>query len=149
LARYFSGSYVFYRFVPDGTTEMHEMSLASNVVEIALATASQNAATKIKQVNISIGEYALVQEEQLQFCLDVLAQGTLAEGAKFILKAKRGSILCEVCGYEGPAKPPEEAIPGFVFSFVCPRCGGLRTRILDGRDVIVEGITVERETKKS
>ena len=124
---------------------MHELSVASTIIDIVLETARQNQAMKISQVEISLGEYALVMEDQLKFCLEIVSDKTAAEGTNWKFKSQRGKILCEECQYKGHAKPPDDALHGFLFSFECPKCGSAKTKILDGRDITVDRITVERD----
>ena len=49
---------------------MHEFSIASGLVEKLLDFAEKNPDKKIVEVRVAIGEFTLIEEEQLRFCYE-------------------------------------------------------------------------------
>ena len=57
---------------------MHELSLTRNIVSIV----SEHAAGKpVKRIALSIGPYACVEKQALNFCFDIAKEGTVLESA--------------------------------------------------------------------
>ncbi len=121
---------------------MHEFSLAQAVVETVLRVAREHGAVSIEEVNLEVGEVALVNMDQLQWHMRMLAQGTIAQDALFKWVLVRATICCGECGYEGPIS--HEAIGDSSHSevpvFQCPHCGSPHTRILKGRELRIVDI---------
>ena len=61
---------------------MHEMSLAENVREIIEDAARARGFRRVRRIVLEIGELAAVETEALQFCLDVVLEGSVAAGAQ-------------------------------------------------------------------
>ena len=118
---------------------MHELSLADSIVNTALDVASEHKATSIKRVTVEIGSFALVIKEQLRFCIEILAENTIAAKAEFELLTIPGVLHCAECNFEGPVKDVEDSTFGQAL-FLCPNCESLGTRILSGRDVVVRSV---------
>ena len=57
---------------------MHELGLTRNIVAIV----SEHAAGRsVKRVKLAIGPLACVEREALNFCFDIVAEGTVLAGA--------------------------------------------------------------------
>jgi len=57
---------------------MHELGLTRNIVAIV----SEHAAGRsVKRVKLAIGPHACVEREALNFCFDIVAEGTVLAGA--------------------------------------------------------------------
>lgn len=61
---------------------MHEMSLAEHVREIIEDAADAQGFRRVRRIVLEIGELAAVETEALQFCLDVVLEGSVAAGAQ-------------------------------------------------------------------
>ena len=55
---------------------MHEMSIASSVMEAVQREAETRGAVRVASVGLRIGDLAAVDEDSLRFCFDVLVQDT-------------------------------------------------------------------------
>lgn len=87
--------------------QMHEFSVMSQIIDVVLKEAESRGAEKIQEVNLEIGEFTFLGEEQLRFAFDVLTRGTIADGAELKMVTQAGTIECE-CGYSGLPERPEE-----------------------------------------
>ena len=61
---------------------MHSLSLAQDILRAALAEAEKHDAKRIKTIGVTIGDETFSESDSLQFCLETVAKGTIAEGAR-------------------------------------------------------------------
>ena len=61
---------------------MHESTVCREIVDIVTDAAAANDITQVYEVIVSVGEYSCINESQLNFYLDVMAQGTCMEKAR-------------------------------------------------------------------
>ncbi len=121
---------------------MHEFSLAQSVVETVLEVARQHGALAVEEMNLEVGEVALVNMEQLEWHIRMLTQSTVAEGVRLRWRTVPATILCLGCGYQGlvghKEMDPQSHLEIPVFQ--CPECDSPNTRILSGRELRVVDI---------
>ncbi len=118
---------------------MHEYSMMTQIVDSILGEAKQRNATKVEEVDLEIGEYTLLGEEQLRFAFELMTRDTILHGAKLNLKRIRGKIKCHTCGYEGPMPVNEDSPHRTVPVLSCPSCNGV-AEITEGRECLVRNI---------
>ena len=130
---------------------MHEFSTAVGIVETITNVAKENKATRIKKVELVVGEFSMLNTEQLKFAFEIAAEGTLAEKADLIIEAQKGEIDCKDCGFKGPVETQKKEVDHFVVDLVnifeCSKCKSNNTKISGGRDIYVKNIEVELGTK--
>ncbi|HCB12797.1 MAG TPA: hydrogenase maturation nickel metallochaperone HypA [Gammaproteobacteria bacterium] len=113
---------------------MHEMALAESILNIVEETARNQAATRVTGLRLEIGELANVESEALQFCLDVVLRGSLADGAQVEILTIPGQGQCLECG----------AIVRLSTLYdPCPQCDGYPVRPAGGQEMRVKDIRVE------
>lgn len=115
---------------------MHEIGIMEHTLEIAITSAKEQNATKIKQITMNIGKLSGVIPDALEFAFDVLKKETIAQNA--ILKIKIIPVVC-FCNTCKQNFSPSEWI------FECPHCHQFSNNILQGKEI--ELIAVEIETK--
>ncbi|MDP2423499.1 MAG: hydrogenase maturation nickel metallochaperone HypA [Bacteroidales bacterium] len=113
---------------------MHELTVATGIIELAEATLRQNGMHKIHAINIVIGELTCVDESALRFALDPASKGSPLEGADINIIWVKALARCEHCSTEFQPK-------GFIME--CPQCKGLETNINKGRELYVKSIEAE------
>ena len=127
---------------------LHEYSTAQTIFNTVIEVAKENNGKKVEKIVVEVGEYALLNTDQVEFWLEVLGEKTIAEGMKVEFVKIPGKISCEKCGYNGPVKPPtEEDIALHTLgepSFSCPECESLFTDILAGREVILKNVIITK-----
>ena len=105
---------------------MHELSLMESVRDLALEQARAHGTSRIAAITLRIGSLAGVEPEALRFAHGVVMAGTAAEGAVLRIEAVPARFLCEPC-QEPFAAPQGDCL--------CPRCGALSRRLLQGREL--------------
>lgn len=113
---------------------MHEMSIAINLVDLAVKTAQQNQAKKINSMVLELGSLAGVVREALEFCFESACKGTLAEGAKLEIMTVQGDAYCENCGRH--FKCDQIAAP-------CPKCGEYVFNIQGGKELKLKSVNID------
>jgi len=118
---------------------MHELSIMTQIVDSVLSEAAKRHATKVEEVNLEVGEYTLLGEEQLKFAYLVLSRDNkILQSSKLTIRKLKGKIKCK-CGYEGIASPTEEAPHKISPILECPQCKG-GAEITEGRECIIRNI---------
>ena len=76
---------------------MHELSITRNIVAIVSERAN---GAKVTRVTLEVGKLSAVIPEAIRFCFDVVAQGTVLEGARLEVIEVPGRGRCRVCGLD-------------------------------------------------
>jgi hydrogenase nickel incorporation protein HypA/HybF len=121
---------------------MHELSMAQGIFTTVMDTAEANDATEVTKVIIEIGRLAMINPEQLSFLLDVIKEDTIAENADFEINEIPVEIDCKDCDYKGNVSL--EGLDHYAPIIRCPKCDSPRITILNGRDIIVKNIIIEK-----
>ena len=117
---------------------MHEFSVMSQIVDSILSEANKRKATKIEQVDLQVGEYTMLGEEQLKFAYEVLSKDTILRGSKLNIGHIKGKIEC-ACGYRGRIEPSPDSPHRIVPILECPKCKGA-AKIVEGRECVIRNI---------
>lgn len=113
---------------------MHELSITESILNIALRHAQQAGAKRIASINLVMGKFSSVVDDSVQFYWDMIAAGTIAEGAKLNFTRIPAQMTCRDCGH---AFEPDDQ------TFHCPQCLSLRVKITQGEELRVESIDIE------
>lgn len=112
---------------------MHELAIAGHVVDIAVRHADGR---KVTKVYLKVGHLRQIVPSALTFSFDLVAQGTLAEGADLILDEIPATGRCRDCGTESTLR---------AFPFQCSSCGGMSLEITQGEELYVESLEMEEQ----
>jgi hydrogenase nickel incorporation protein HypA/HybF len=112
---------------------MHEVSMMQNTLDLAIAQAKQNRATKVERLTMKIGELSGVIPEALEFAFEVLTPGTIAENARLEINSIPVVCYCQNCD--------RDFQPGADI-FVCPQCQQISSNVTSGRELELASIVV-------
>lgn len=113
---------------------MHELGVTQNILAIALRHAEEAGATRITRLSLVVGELSSIVDDSVQFYWDLIATGTLAEGATLEFRRVPAMLRCNDCLHEF----------GLDYeTFLCPRCGSNRVAIAGGEEFYLESIDVD------
>jgi hydrogenase nickel incorporation protein HypA/HybF len=113
---------------------MHELSITESVLRLTMAEAEKHGASRISLIRLKVGAMTHVEPASVEFYLEILARGTIADGVRLEIEQVPLRASCRDCGSEfGPAE----------FNFACPGCGGTQTEFFSGRELYVDSIEVE------
>jgi len=79
---------------------MHEFSMVNQIFKKCLQVAKANNATNISEVNLEVGDFALIVEIYAEQAFDTLKKGTIAKNAKLNIKRTPGVIHCKSCNQD-------------------------------------------------
>ncbi len=122
---------------------MHELSMASNLIDIAINEAKKRNSTSVIEVNLIVGKFSMLSMEQLRYCYELLIKGTILENSKLNIEHEDGKIHCDNCNFEGPLQFKEEPEYHIIFpTLVCPKCKA-PAEIISGRDCYIKSLRVK------
>lgn len=113
---------------------MHEMSLMQNVLEIVLEAAENQGFDRVRKITLEIGDFSGVDPQAMEFCFDVVMEGSIAAGAALEIVRKPGEAWCMQCGRQ--VEISERFDP-------CPHCGSFGLKITGGQEMRVRELEVE------
>ena len=113
---------------------MHELSIAQSIVEMVEEVARREGATRVSSINLRLGAMSSVVEEALQFSFEVVAAGTVAEGARLAVEQVSLVVFCPTCDAESTLSSPV---------FTCPRCGHPAHTLVSGKELEVTSVELE------
>ncbi len=113
---------------------MHELSIASSVLEAVAKQAERRPNSKIVKVGLRIGELAAVDRDALSFGWEVLTKDTEWQGLELEIESIPRRQRCTVCSHEFAA-------PDFMTA--CPKCAELMTVTIAGDELDIAYLEVE------
>jgi len=116
---------------------MHEMGIAMQVVEIAVASIPEALkSVRVKSVRLKIGRLSSVVPDSLRFCFDIVSKESAIAGAVLEIEEIPVTAVCKACGnrwtIEGPA-------------FSCPQCGQGSIQLTSGQELDIASIEIEED----
>lgn len=124
---------------------MHDVTAAQQIAHQVLAAARERGASRVERIALALGAMTMLDPESLQFWLEQILRGTIAEGAQVQIEVRPLSVRCKACGFEGEAPVPDDPIYHLMpFVPACPECGAEGLQVLGGSECIVESIRVRR-----
>jgi hydrogenase nickel incorporation protein HypA/HybF len=69
---------------------MHELGMVQNLIEQAVGSAGGR---PIRQIHVALGQFSDVSPESLEFCFELLRDGTAAAGASLVIRPEAGRSL--------------------------------------------------------
>jgi hydrogenase nickel incorporation protein HypA/HybF len=112
---------------------MHELSVASAVVETAIKHAGGRPVTVVA---LRVGRLRQVVPESLRFYFDIVTRDTPCEAARLELEEIELALRCEECDHGWVAEAP---------IFRCAECGSSYVHIEAGEELYVDYIEVEEQ----
>lgn len=116
---------------------MHEMSIAQQIVKIALASVPDDSTwDRISCVNLTVGKLTAIGTDSLRFCYEVVTKNTVLGGSRLHITEIPVRAHCSGCGNAWTVEEPD---------FTCPKCRGGNVELLSGRELHIESIELSEE----
>ena len=113
---------------------MHELPITQKIVKIADEHCRENGGSRVLKVNMVIGDYSGYVGEAIRTYFDIIAEGTLCEGASFEFTKVEPKLRCRQCG---------KLFKKQLLSFECPYCGGPGEKSEGGSEFYIDTIEIE------
>ena len=110
-------------------------------METVIDEAKKHDAKKVTKIVLELGPLSMISTEQLKFALDILAEGTMAEGAKTEYIDLPVKTECEK-GHHGVVSTEKKDMMTIMTKLSCPVCGE-KARAIGGRECLIKEITAE------
>jgi hydrogenase nickel incorporation protein HypA/HybF len=110
---------------------VHELSLSGAIVKTVEKHAEGR---RVTVVSLRVGSLRQVVPDTLAFSFQIVARGTLCEGARLEQELVNASLRCNACAHEWIIDVP---------AFRCPACGTSDVAVASGDELLVESIEVE------
>jgi hydrogenase nickel incorporation protein HypA/HybF len=110
---------------------VHELSIAESVVRIAVENA---AGRRVARVEVRAGALRQVVPSALDFAFELVARGTVAEGAELVIEEVAAEGICRRCGAHTVLED---------FPLICGRCGALDLEVVAGEELVVDSLDLE------
>jgi len=105
---------------------MHELTIASSLVDLACDQAAKVGAARVAEINIRMGQLCGIARS-LYFCFSAATRGTSCEGAVLHIEEVPLTVFCTYCN--------EIKTPTALYSFRCPDCGRPTPQVVTGREM--------------
>jgi hydrogenase nickel incorporation protein HypA/HybF len=117
---------------------MHEVGIASSILEAAHREAERRHGARVAAVGVRVGVLSGVDIEALRFAFECIVKDTDDAGVALTAESCPRINGCEDCGCEfaSPAESP------FVLAD-CPQCGSWRSRFVSGDQLDLAYVEVE------
>ncbi len=123
---------------------MHEFSIASEIWTSVAAAARRQGGGRVKTITLEIGALNLIEEDQIRFWLEALAERDGSPGVEVHITTLPPRARCAKCGARGEARilsaPGLSHIPQAV---TCSACGSTDIVVEGGRELRVVSAEVE------
>ncbi|MER6220000.1 hydrogenase maturation nickel metallochaperone HypA [Streptomyces sp900105755] len=111
---------------------MHELSIATAIVEQADEWARADGADYVSAVTVRVGELSGVVPDALDFAFEVARDGTALADARLVVEQVTAHAWCGPCA--------EEFAVGMPPFFWCPRCDRPSTELRSGRELEITAV---------
>lgn len=108
---------------------MHEMAITQSVVD---AVCEHAAGRPVRSIRLQVGRLCAVVPDAMQFCFELVTEGTVAEGARLDIEEPPGRAHCRGCDTDFPLSD---------LILLCP-CGSADVEILAGRELRIMSMEV-------
>ena len=115
--------------------EMHELSIALSIVELAQEEAERRGGVRINAVHLKLGSLSGVVKEALLFSYGVSCEGTLLEDSRLLIEEVPAVVFCPTC-------QAERALAS-IQSFHCPVCGAPTPKVVRGQELEIVALEIE------
>ena len=114
---------------------IHELAITESLLKIVLKHAEENDADKVVSVQLQVGELRDIVEVWMQHYFDYLSKGTVADGAKIMIRTIPATLRCESCAHQFSADI-RSSDP------LCPLCSCNSWQVTGGEEFLIESIGV-------
>ena len=112
---------------------MHEMSLCEGIRQVIEDQARAHDIARVKRVRVEVGRFSGVEKPALEFAVDVVMRGSVAEGARLEMIDLPGRAMCYDCMKEVEIAARLDP---------CPDCAGGRLMPVAGEEMRIKDLEV-------
>ncbi|PKP01395.1 MAG: hydrogenase maturation nickel metallochaperone HypA [Bacteroidetes bacterium HGW-Bacteroidetes-6] len=110
---------------------MHELSIASSIVEYAEEFAREHQANRISKIELEVGQLSGVVTDSLEFAMEEAIKGSVLEKAQVVIIEIIGQSICNQCQTE---------FANSDWYTPCPQCNSMDSEIVAGKELQIKSI---------
>jgi len=113
---------------------MHELPVTKSILNICEEEVKKHGMEKVLAVNIRVGELTGLVPSGIEYYFDIIAKGTVAQGAKINIKKIPINIECKDCGESFECKKG---------IYNCINCSSHNIKITGGREFLIDTLEMD------
>ena len=113
---------------------MHELSLCRAIIDIVNEHVAGTNCTRVKKIDLEIGQLAGVDQAALRFGFEAITKGTIAEQAVLNIIVIEGQALCDTC---------QKTVKLEHYYDACQTCGHFSLAVTQGEELRVKSMEIE------
>jgi len=113
---------------------MHELSIATNIIEFAEEFARDHQVTKINRIEIEVGKLSGIVIDSLEFALELAVKDTVMEHAEVVITEIPGTSRCDKC---------QTIFEIYNWATICPACQSTQFEIIGGKEMQIKSIFID------
>ena len=114
---------------------VHELSIAVSIVELAEEESARRGGARITAVHLKLGALSGVVKEALLLSYEMACEGTTLQGSHLIVEDAPVVVFCPKCQTQRPLQS--------VQSFCCPECSTPTSQIVQGNELELVALEIE------
>lgn len=115
---------------------MHELSIATSIVEYASEFAREHRADSISRIDLEVGQLSGVVKESLEFAMEEAVKNSVLEKAQVVITETEGKSVCNKCQTE---------FNNSDWYTPCPNCMSMDSEIVAGKELQIRSIIVNEK----
>jgi hydrogenase nickel incorporation protein HypA/HybF len=119
---------------------MHELAVCQALIDQVDAIATEHHAQQVMEIFVEIGPLSGVEPPLLEQAFDIASAGTIADGAKLVIRSMPVRVSCRQCGAITDAMPSR---------LVCGVCGDWRTQLVSGDEMLLASLEFTRDDEQT
>lgn len=113
---------------------MHEMSVATHLLNLCVENAEKNSAKSISKITVKIGKLSGVEPHFLVSAFDVIKGETVAANAELEFIHQDVVARCDKCSQSYKIED---------YYIACPECGNVDVKIIDGEELMLMSLELD------
>lgn len=113
---------------------MHEYPITEQIIKICEKHCLASGGAKVRAIDLVIGDYSGYVGESVRMYFDLIAEGTVCQGAQIRIRHVKPLLRCNICGELFEKRP---------LSFDCPFCDGQGGPTDIGKEFYIDSIEIE------
>jgi hydrogenase nickel incorporation protein HypA/HybF len=109
--------------------QMHELSIAVSIVDMAQEEAERRGAMQIRAVHLRLGQLSGVVKQALLSSYEMACESTPLEGSQLLIEEIPVEVFCPKC--------EQPRLVDSIQWFCCPECGTPTPTVLHGKELEV------------
>lgn len=115
---------------------MHELSVCQALMDQVESIAHEHHARQVMEIFVEIGPLSGVEPQLLEQAFDIASAGSIAAGAKLVIRSMPVRVSCRQCGAITNALPSR---------LVCGVCGDWQTQLVSGDEMLLASLEFTRD----